>query len=162
MVEVVSQDRFFKKPAEMPTYFSAINQGDRPAYNEPDSFKREEMLSYCRGLNSGDVVILEGILVLWFAELRALMDCKIYIDADADDLVVVRDDDDRTLFVDNDDRHLHLAGRDFGAGAVEGGVGVHGDRMIDFLEQRQVVVRVAVKRGPLKRLPVLLDTSPVS
>jgi len=89
-VEVVSQDRFFKKPAEMPTYFSAINQGDRPAYNEPDSFKREEMLSYCRDLNSGDVVILEGILVLWFAELRALMDCKIYIDADADERIIRR------------------------------------------------------------------------
>ena len=47
----------------------------------------------------------------------------VLLDADADDLVVVRDDDDRTLFVDNDDRHLRLAGRDLGIGAVEGGVG---------------------------------------
>ena len=42
----------------------------------------------------------------------------VLLDADADDLVVVRDDDDRTLFVDNDDRHLRLAGRDLGIGAV--------------------------------------------
>ena len=89
-VEMIGQDRFFKRPEDMPKYYSGIHGDYRPAYNEPDSFKQEELFAYCRGVAGGKVVILEGILVLWFAELRALMDCKIYIDADADERIIRR------------------------------------------------------------------------
>lgn len=89
-VEVINSDRFFKKPEDMPQYFSGINQDYRPAYNEPDSLKQEEMFAHCREIASGDVVILEGILVLWFEQLRALMDLKVYIEADADERIVRR------------------------------------------------------------------------
>ena len=89
-VEMIGQDRFFKRPEDMPKYYSGIHGDYRPAYNEPDSFKQEEMFAYCRGVTGGDVAILEGILVLWFAELRELMDFKIYIEADADERIIRR------------------------------------------------------------------------
>ena len=89
-VEVIGQDRFFKKPEDMPQYFSGIHQDYRPAYNEPDSLKQEEMFAYCRGVEGGGVVILEGILALWFEELRALMDFKVYIEAEADERIIRR------------------------------------------------------------------------
>ena len=89
-VEMIGQDRFFKRPEDMPKYYSGIHGDYRPAYNEPDSFKQEEMFAYCRGVAGGNVVIFEGILVLWFAELRELMDFKIYIEADADERIIRR------------------------------------------------------------------------
>ena len=89
-VEMIGQDRFFKRPEDMPKYYSGIHGDYRPAYNEPDSFKQEEMFAYCRGVAGADVAILEGILVLWFTELRELMDFKIYIDADADERIIRR------------------------------------------------------------------------
>ena len=89
-VEMIGQDRFFKRPEDMPKYYSGIHGDYRPAYNEPDSFKQEERFAYCRGVAGGDVVILEGILVLWFAELRELSDFKIYIEADADERIIRR------------------------------------------------------------------------
>ena len=91
-VEVVGQDRFFKKPQDMPQYYSQLNDDYRPACNEPDSYRQQEMFATCRELKDldVDVVILEGILVLHFAELRALMDLKIYIKADADERIIRR------------------------------------------------------------------------
>jgi uridine kinase len=91
-VKVIGQDRFFKKPEEMPQYYSQLNDDYRPAYNEPDSLKIEEMFAGCRALKNAaaDVVILEGILVLFFAELRELMDLQLYIKADADERIIRR------------------------------------------------------------------------
>ena len=89
-VEMIGQDHFFKQREDMPEYYSGIHGDYRPAYNEPDSFKQEEMFAYCREIADGDVVILEGILVLWFTELRELMDFKMYVDADADERIIRR------------------------------------------------------------------------
>ena len=91
-VQVVGQDSFFKKPEDMPQYYSQISGQYHPAYNEPDSFRQSEMFSACRALRKTacDVVILEGILVLWFEQLRALMDLKLYIEADADERIIRR------------------------------------------------------------------------
>ena len=91
-VEVVGQDRFFKKPEDMPQYYSQIDGQHHPAYNEPDSFKQAEMIEACRAMQSADcdAVILEGILVLWFEPLRALMDLKLYVEAAADERIVRR------------------------------------------------------------------------
>ncbi len=91
-VEVVGQDQFFKKPDDMPQYYSQIDGQHHPAYNEPDSFKQAEMFEACGALRSADcdVVILEGILVLWFEPLRALMDLKLYVEAAADERIVRR------------------------------------------------------------------------
>lgn len=89
-VEAINQDRFFKPAGELPTYFSEVRAEHRPDYNRPDSFDCEEMFSYCRAVNGFDVVILEGILALYYAELRELMDIKCYVPADADERIVRR------------------------------------------------------------------------
>jgi len=91
-VEVVGQDRFFKKPEDMPKYYSQIDGQHHPAYNEPDSYRQAEMFAECRALKEidADVVILEGIMVLFFEELRTLMDLKLYVEAAADERIIRR------------------------------------------------------------------------
>ncbi|WP_052155164.1 MULTISPECIES: uridine kinase [Thermus] len=59
---------------EMPTYdFKAYTRGAKTEWVSP-----------------APVVILEGILVLHFPELRALMDLKVFVDADADERFIRR------------------------------------------------------------------------
>lgn len=89
-VMVINQDRFFKPNEEKPKYFSKIYRAERPDYNRPDSFRVEEMIAFCRGAKDAEVVILEGILTLHFAELRGLMDLKVFVHADADERIVRR------------------------------------------------------------------------
>lgn len=89
-VLVINQDRFFKPPAEMPQYYSQICQENRPDYNRPNSFYTEKMFAYCREVTGYDVVILEGILALYYPELRELMQLKIYVYADADERIIRR------------------------------------------------------------------------
>ena len=89
-VEVIGQDRFFKPAADLPPYVLPTRQEPWPDYNRPDSFHAEEMFAHCRSLGGMDVVILEGILVLYYPELRELMDIKCYVAADADERIVRR------------------------------------------------------------------------
>ena len=89
-VEVIGQDRFFKPTDELPIHHSETCREPWPDYNRPDSFRTEEMFQYCRSVDGTDVVILEGILVLYYEELRALMDLKCYVAADADERIVRR------------------------------------------------------------------------
>jgi len=89
-VEVIGQDRFFKPAADLPPYVSPMRQEPWPDYNRPDSFHTEEMFAHCRSLGGMDVAILEGILVLYYPELRELMDIKCYVAADADERIVRR------------------------------------------------------------------------
>lgn len=89
-VVVIHQDRFFKPNEEKPRYFSKIHRQERPDYNRPDSFRVEEMVVFCRETKEADIVILEGILTLHFAELRDLMDLKVFVHADADERIIRR------------------------------------------------------------------------
>jgi len=95
-VEVINQDRFFKPKDELPTYHSNIYDEPRPAYNRPDCYREAEMFDECRAARRGggdglpDVVILEGILALYFEELRELMDVSLYVEADADERIIRR------------------------------------------------------------------------
>ena len=89
-VEIIHQDRFFKPAQALPTYYSEIYQEPRPDYNRPDSFNTEEMFAYCRAIQGFDVVILEGILALYYPELREQMDIKCYVAADADERIIRR------------------------------------------------------------------------
>lgn len=86
-VAVVTQDRFFYHPSEMPTYHSALHGGPRPDFNHPDSTDSEAMVAACREIDGVDVVILEGILVLHYPEARAIMDIKCYVEADLDQML---------------------------------------------------------------------------
>jgi uridine kinase len=89
-VEVIGQDRFFKPRDELPTYPSPTRPVPWPDYNHPDSFRLGEMLAHCRAVRGAGVAILEGILVLHYPELRALIDLSCYVAADADERIVRR------------------------------------------------------------------------
>jgi uridine kinase len=89
-VEIVHQDRFFKATDELPPYKSSSTSRTWPDYNHPDSIKIADLLAYCGTLNNIDVALVEGILVLHYEKLRALMDIKCYVDADADERIVRR------------------------------------------------------------------------
>ena len=89
-VEIVHQDRFFKATDELPPYKSSSTSRTWPDYNHPDSIKITDLLAYCSTLNNIDIALVEGILVLHYEKLRALMDIKCYVDADADERIVRR------------------------------------------------------------------------
>lgn len=78
-IETIDLDRFFRAPEEMPTYYSTLHGGHRPNFNHPDSFRREQMIARCRDVQAFDVVIIEGILALYFAELRSMMHLRCYV-----------------------------------------------------------------------------------
>jgi uridine kinase len=89
-VEIIGQDRFFKPAPELPACPSPTRPRPWPDYIRPDSFYLEKLLDACRSLAGMDVVILEGILVLHYPELRRLMTLRLYIEADADERIVRR------------------------------------------------------------------------
>ena len=92
LVRVIGQDEFFKTSSEMPHYYSAVNKEFKPSYNEPHSYEQNRMVSTCKNLarSSSDILIIEGITVFWFDELRELMDLKIYVDVDDDERIIRR------------------------------------------------------------------------
>jgi len=90
-VEVINQDRYFLPSAELPVH--ATRSGKSwPDHNHPDSFDFARLRADLRAAREGsaDVVILEGILALYDAELRSLMDLRLFVEADADERIVRR------------------------------------------------------------------------
>lgn len=89
-VEVLGQDRFFRPAAELPPYPSPTRSEPWPDYNRPDSFRVDELVAACHLPRDTDVLILEGILVLHYPEVREAMDLCLYVEADADERIVRR------------------------------------------------------------------------
>ena len=89
-VEIFTQDQFFKPAHELPTFYSEFHQGPQPDFNRPDSFFTETMFSECARITGHNVVILEGILVLFYPELRALMDIKCYVTLALEEMLIRR------------------------------------------------------------------------
>lgn len=89
-VTIVNQDKFFKPREEMPTYFSEYFRMPCPDFNRPDSIYADRMLAYCQQLSGMDVAILEGILMLYYPEMRQLMDLRCYVSLDLDEMLIRR------------------------------------------------------------------------
>lgn len=73
---------------------------DMPTYSFVESTRLAETIR----VEPCDVVIVEGILVLAIAELREIMDIKVFVDADADDRLarrIRRDVRDRGRLLEN-------------------------------------------------------------
>jgi len=91
-VVVINQDKYFLPTEQLPRHTSPDGGRDWPDHNQPGSFdfpRLREDLRAARG-GEGEVVILEGILVLHDPELRALMDLKLFVEAEADERIVRR------------------------------------------------------------------------
>ena len=91
-VSVINQDRYFLKADRLPRHADPSGQRSWPDHNHPGSFDfprlRRDVLKAREG--DTDVIIVEGILVLHEAELRELMDLKLFVAADADERIVRR------------------------------------------------------------------------
>ena len=73
LLEAQLSQLMHRKPIEMPTYdFTAHTRSDETIHVEP-----------------ADIIILEGILVLFNEDIRNLMDIKVYVDTD-DDIRIIR------------------------------------------------------------------------
>jgi uridine kinase len=103
-VVIIDQDSYYKDLEQVP-----FRDREARNFDHPDSFDNELMLQHLRELLEGHaieqpvydytqhrrttetrrisdhlVIVLEGILIFHDPELRALMDIKIYVDADSD------------------------------------------------------------------------------
>jgi uridine kinase len=89
-VEVIGQDRFFRPRDELPIYPARTRPRPWRDHNHPDSFDLAGMLEACAAVDGADVVVFEGILALYYPEMRGLMDVKCYVVADADERIIRR------------------------------------------------------------------------
>ncbi len=103
-VVIIDQDSYYKNLEDIP-----LRDRDARNFDHPDAFDNELLKRHVRELLDGhpiaqpiydysehrrlpetrqvgehDVIVLEGILIFTDAELRELMDIKLFIDADAD------------------------------------------------------------------------------
>ena len=89
-VDIIGQDKFFKRGAELPIHHCGTSGRSWPDHNHPESFDREGLLTRCRNVEGADVVIFEGIQALHYPEIRELMDIRCYVVAAADERIVRR------------------------------------------------------------------------
>jgi len=89
---LINQDRHFLTGDHLPQHAAPGGGRTWPDHNHPDSFDFPSLRRDLQAAREGeaDVVVVEGILVLQDAPLRALMDLKLFVDADADERIVRR------------------------------------------------------------------------
>lgn len=107
-VAVMPQDSYYKDLSYLP-----LSERNKINFDEPDAIEWQLLVEHLKRLRNGeaiemptysyitctrqeetvkvqphDVVIVEGILVLTNAELREMLDVKVFVDADADDRLI--------------------------------------------------------------------------
>ncbi len=107
-VAVMPQDCYYKDLSYLP-----LSERNKINFDEPDAIEWQLLVEHLKRLRNGeaiemptysyltctrqeetvkvqphDVVIVEGILVLTNAELREMLDVKVFVDADADDRLI--------------------------------------------------------------------------
>lgn len=123
-IAVIEQDSYYKDQSDIP-----FEERVKTNYDHPDAFDTELMVSHLKELAKGnsikkpiydfeihnrkketvkveskEIIIVEGILVLEERELRDLLDIKIYVDTDADVRIIrriVRDMNERGRTLDS-------------------------------------------------------------
>lgn len=103
-VAVIEQDSYYKDQADVP-----FEQRTKVNYDHPSAFDTDLLVKHLQRLAKGepiekpvynykqhtrdketitveprDIVIVEGLLVLWEARVRQLLDIKLFVDCDAD------------------------------------------------------------------------------
>jgi uridine kinase len=86
-VECIALDRFFKPADELPKYHSTHYGEDHPDFNRPDSLRVQDMVTACAQPAEADVVIMDGHMILCYAEMRDLLDIKCFVDADVEEML---------------------------------------------------------------------------
>jgi len=89
---VLNQDRYFWDTARLPRHSSRDEGRTWPDHNHPESFDLDRLYHDLRAAKEGsaEVVILEGILVLWDERIRGLTDLRLFVEAEPDERIVRR------------------------------------------------------------------------
>lgn len=92
-VKLIRMDDFFKPEEELPMAHAFLSKENTYRdYNHPDSFFMSDFIEEVKSCTESgfDVVILEGLFVLWDERIFDLLDLKIYIDCNGDERIVRR------------------------------------------------------------------------
>lgn len=91
---LIRMDDYFKPEEDLPTAHAFSSENTYRDYNHPDSFFMSDFIDEavsCAERSTGlDVVILEGLFILWDERILDLLDLKIYIDCNGDERIVRR------------------------------------------------------------------------
>ncbi len=86
----IHMDKYFKKPT--PNTIAPITRIEYPEHNHPDSFRLDEFYQAIAKAQASDadVVIIEGLLILYLDEVREKLDLKIFVDLPSDERLIRR------------------------------------------------------------------------
>lgn len=90
-VKVIHTDNYFKNVKPMTK--APFSNKEYSDYDHPDSVDFENLcndFNYSISSNLYDIVIIEGLLVLYFEDIRKKLDLKIYIDCPSEERIVRR------------------------------------------------------------------------
>ncbi|HCL02105.1 MAG TPA: hypothetical protein DHW61_06750 [Lachnoclostridium phytofermentans] len=86
-VTAIRTDNYFKE--NLPKMVSPTSKIEYDDYNHPESVDYNKVIEDLHTLiqrgKENDIIILEGIMILYFEEFRKLLDLKIFIDLDSDE-----------------------------------------------------------------------------
>ena len=89
-VTVLHMDKYFKNPT--PNTIAPIKGIEYPEHNHPDSFKLDEFYADFEAARNSDcdVLVVEGLLILYLKEIREHLDLKIFVDLPSDERLIRR------------------------------------------------------------------------
>lgn len=89
-VRDMHMDTFFKNPT--PTTIAPFTGIEYPEHNHPDSFRMQEFYDAFDEAIKGDqnVLIIEGLLILYLEQIRSKLDLKLFVDLRSDERLVRR------------------------------------------------------------------------
>ncbi|WP_337018235.1 uridine kinase family protein [Oceanobacillus massiliensis] len=110
-VKKVEMDDYFKE--EKPKVEAPFNVGQYDDYDHPDSVDREKLaidLTHWMTSNAYDVIILEGLMGLYFEEIRDKLDLKLFVECPSDERLVrrLKRDNDKLTFDEITSKYLDL------------------------------------------------------
>lgn len=91
---VFQMDDYYKDKPKRPTFRFSLSGEELWDYDNPEAFDHLRLtadINTCASANDApEVIIVEGLMVLYLKELRELSDLKLYIDLDADERALRR------------------------------------------------------------------------
>lgn len=91
-VRVLHMDSYFKDKNSIPTVIAPVKGVEYPEHNHPDSFRLDDFYADLDAARRGpeDVLIVEGLLILYLPEVREKLDLKIFVDLPSDERLIRR------------------------------------------------------------------------
>ena len=93
--QVMSADSYFRfDEPDMPTFILSSTGEELPDCNQPNSIDYARLIAdfdaRCRAEDAPDVLIVEGLMILYVPELRQRFDLRLFVELDADERALRR------------------------------------------------------------------------